>query len=56
MRLRNTIIPGFHLIADETIKHVQATGDSRAREMWHEIGSELLERGFTLEKHQVRGK
>jgi hypothetical protein len=46
----------FPLIAQETFKHIHATGDKRAAKAWREIGSEMLERGFSLERSRDRGK
>jgi hypothetical protein len=43
-------------IAGETFKHIAATGDERAQEAWDEIGSQMLENGFTLTKARVREK
>jgi hypothetical protein len=37
-------------------EHIHATGDQRAEKAWHEISSELLKRGFTLEKYRFRTK
>jgi hypothetical protein len=42
-------------LAQESLKHAQATGDNRAEAAWGAIGSELLEKGFTLSKGRVRG-
>jgi hypothetical protein len=50
------IFISFPLIAEETFKHIHATGDKRAAKAWREIGSEMLEYGFTLEKSRSRGK
>jgi hypothetical protein len=44
------VITSLPVIAKETFNHVQATGDKRAAEAWGNIGSELLERGFMLDK------
>jgi len=36
-------------IADETLKHIHATGDERAREAWEEIQRKIAEeKGFSL--------
>jgi hypothetical protein len=50
------VLTAFPLIAEETFKHIHATGDKRAAEAWNEIGSELLQRGFTLAKFRLRAK
>jgi sugar phosphate isomerase/epimerase len=50
------VFTAFPLVAQETFKHIEATGDERAAKAWREIGSELLERGFTLAKERHRGK
>jgi hypothetical protein len=49
-------VGSFPMIAEQTFKHIHATGDERAAKAWREIGSELLERGFTLTKDRARGK
>jgi hypothetical protein len=46
------VITSLPVIAQETFKHVNATGDSKAAEAWGNIGSELLERGFMLDKQR----
>lgn len=48
------LVGSFPLLAEETFRHIHATGDERAAKAWHEIGSELLENGFTLAKCRVR--
>jgi hypothetical protein len=50
------LIGDLPLLAEETFKHVHATGDKRAAVAWHEIASELVERGFTLAKDRVKRK
>jgi hypothetical protein len=50
------VFTAFPLIAEETFKHIHATGDKLAAAAWHEIGSELLERGFTLANFRLRTK
>jgi hypothetical protein len=50
------IMTALPLVAEETFKHVHATGDAKAAEAWGQIGSELLEKGFTLSKERRRGK
>jgi hypothetical protein len=50
------VLTAFPLIAEQTFKHIHATGDQRAEKAWREIGSELLERGFTLEKYRFMTK
>jgi hypothetical protein len=50
------IMTAFPLVAEETFKHVHATGDQRAADAWGQIGSELLEKGFTLDKQRRREK
>jgi hypothetical protein len=44
------VITSLPAIAQETFNHVQATGDKKAAEAWGNIGSELLEKGFMLDK------
>ena len=46
------VITSLPVIAQETFRHVNATGDSKAAEAWGNIGSELLERGFMLDKQR----
>ena len=46
------VITALPVIAKETFQHVHATGDLKAAEAWGNLGSELLERGFTLEKQR----
>jgi len=50
------LVGDLPLLAEETFKHIHATGDTRAAAAWHEIGSELLESGFTLVKNRPIGK
>jgi hypothetical protein len=50
------LIGDLPLLAEESFKHIHATGDTRAAAAWHEIGSELLERGFTLAQHRRKEK
>src|ERR1700674_2452195 len=46
------IIGSFPLLAEETFRHIHATGDEQAAKAWHEIGSEVLENGFTLTRYR----
>jgi len=46
------VMTSLPVIAKETFKHVEATGDQKAAQAWDTIGSELLERGFTLDKQR----
>jgi hypothetical protein len=50
------ILIALPLIAQETFKHIQATGDDRAREAWDEICSQMSEKGFTLTQDRQREK
>jgi hypothetical protein len=50
------IISALPAIAEETFKHIHATGDERAAEAWHEIRSQIAEHGFTLSPTSVRAK
>jgi hypothetical protein len=50
------ILTAFPLVAEETFKHIHATGDERAADAWGQIGSDLLEKGFTLDKQRRREK
>jgi hypothetical protein len=50
------VLTAFPAIAEETFKHIQATGDKRVERMWREIGSELLERGFMLARSRAKSK
>jgi len=43
------MILSFPLMAEDVFEHIHKTGDQKAAKAWHEIGSEVLERGFTLE-------
>lgn len=51
-----TLIMGFPAIASETFNHIRATGDKRAEAAWDEIGKELWETGFTLQRQQTKEK
>jgi hypothetical protein len=43
-------------IADETMKHIHATGDERAREAWEEIQLKIAEeKGFSLRNSRRAG-
>jgi hypothetical protein len=42
------VLGGLSILAAETIKHVQATGDERPARLWREIASQLVEERFTL--------
>lgn len=44
------------LIAEETAKHVRATGDKRAEDAWQEVGLAMSEKGFSLTQARKRGK
>jgi len=46
------VVTALPVIAQETFKHVHATGDQKAADAWATIGSELLERGFMLDKQR----
>jgi hypothetical protein len=46
------LLTAFPLIAKDTFEH----GGKKAREAWDNLGSELLEYGFTLQKGRARGK
>lgn len=35
------------LIAEETFRHVRATGDQRAEDAWRELCNQMPEKGFT---------
>jgi hypothetical protein len=48
------VIGSLPLLAEAVFTHVHATGDRSAAKAWREIGSELLESGFTLVKNQVK--
>jgi ABC-type uncharacterized transport system ATPase subunit len=51
--LRNVLI-ALPSIADETVKHIHATGDERAKEAWKEIQLEMAEeRGFSLNSRRA---
>ena len=50
------VLIALPVIAQETFKHVRATGDERASEAWRKISGELLESGFTLTKERGREK
>jgi hypothetical protein len=50
------VMVAFPAIAKQTFKHIHATGDKRAEQAWGEIGSELLERGFSLARDRGRSK
>lgn len=43
------VLVSFSLLAEETFKHIRATGDRRAEEAWSDFASAMSERGFTLE-------
>jgi hypothetical protein len=43
-------------IAEETFRHIRATGDKRAEEAWREICEQIPENGFTLVPYRGRGK
>jgi hypothetical protein len=43
-------------IAEEKMKHVRATGDTRAEQAWHEIAVQMNEGGFSLTQERVRRK
>jgi hypothetical protein len=44
------------LLAGEAFRHIRATDDKRALSAWQEIGSTLLEHGFTLTNRRMKGK
>jgi hypothetical protein len=46
------LLTAFPLIAKDTFEH----GGKKAREAWDNLGSELVEHGFTLQKGRTRGK
>jgi hypothetical protein len=50
------VIVALPLIARSTFEHIRATGDKRADDAWHEIGSQLFEQGFKLTKSPLRQK
>lgn len=50
------VVTALPILASETFKHIQATGDKAVERIWGNIGSELLEKGFTLQKNRWRGK
>jgi hypothetical protein len=45
-------------IASETFKHLQATGDERVAEAWHEVSESFSEFRYTLsrDRHPDRGR
>ena len=43
-------------IAEETFRHIQATGDERAREAWSQLGDHMLNQGFQLVSTQQIGR
>ena len=57
---RTTTVQGFAMalpeIAEETLKHIQATDDERAAQAWEDIKLEIGERSFTLEKIRRHGR
>jgi hypothetical protein len=46
------LVCAFPLIAKDTFEH----GGKKAREAWNNLGSELVEHGFTLQKGRTREK
>jgi hypothetical protein len=50
------VMGAFPLIARSTFEHIRATGDQRADDAWHEMGSQLFEGGFKLVKSLLRQK
>lgn len=42
------VMVALPLIASETFRHIQATGDRRAEEAWDQLCSDMLEHGFAL--------
>jgi hypothetical protein len=50
------VLKALPSVAEETSKHIRATGDKRAEEAWSEIGLKMSERGFTLTALRQRGK
>ncbi len=44
------------VLATETFKHIEATGDDRAREAWEDISAQMSEKGFTLTRIRTREK
>ncbi len=51
--LRNVLI-ALPSIADETLKHIHATGDERAKEAWKQIQLEMAEeKGFSLNSRRA---
>lgn len=50
------IMTALPAIAEETFKHVHATGDQSAAKAWSNISSEMLESGFTLAAPRRRAK
>jgi hypothetical protein len=50
------VLIAFPLIAEETFRHIRATGDQRAEDAWREICNQMPERGFILTKTPALGK
>jgi hypothetical protein len=49
-----SVLVAFPCIAEETSRHIRATGDKRAEDAWRAIGRQMLEKGFTLVKqHKI---
>lgn len=44
------VLSALPVIAEETFRHIRATGDQRAEEAWREICNQMPEKGFILSK------
>jgi hypothetical protein len=50
------VLIGFPAIAMETMRHVRATGDTRAEMAWEEIAAQINENGFSVSEKRGRRK
>jgi hypothetical protein len=50
------VLCALPLIAEQVFEHIHATGDKHAKKAWGDICSEMLEKGFTMEKNRWRTK
>lgn len=41
-------VTAFPVIAEETFRHIHATGDVNAKEAWRTLSAQIPEKGFTL--------
>ncbi len=52
----NSFLVAFPAVAEETFKHIQATGDTRASDAWDGLRIQMAENGFTLSANAVRAR